>query len=384
MNTPSEFEGIVTSHYGSEYGILRLQSVSPQAPAQTGLSTESREGSTEIRGLLPGRFHMLPEQELEELMAGGDVLPAVGDVVHCRWIDDSQALIESVGSRRSLLHRKQAGKSSASQIMAANVDLLWIVMPADHPMSDGGLLRYLNVAGSVPVRIALTKCDLLQSEQELSAILERLGRLVPVPHIHALTTEKPETIQAVVQELKALQPGAKDGPPVALTCFLGPSGAGKSTLVNAILGQPLQQVSHISESTGKGRHTTTRRDWILHPDGYGILDTPGMRELGLDSLPEEGPFGFIQELASRCRFRDCSHEHEEGCAVQEAVQSGALEPGILESYRTMSQEVRMVQEFRKSRKKPVADESKAAQREAKEKWHKEITMKIRKGPKKRN
>ncbi|MCB1171012.1 MAG: ribosome small subunit-dependent GTPase A [Leptospiraceae bacterium] len=418
METTSKFQCIVTAHYGSEYGILPLkiksmdsmesegEKSSPQLSGESALdcatdpknSLHDKDGNgseragtasnslskqPELRALLPGRFQMLPAMEPEDLMAGGDVIPAVGDLVLCQPIDQSQALIDSVRPRRSLLHRKQAGGSD-SQIMAANVDLVWIVMPADRPLSDGGCLRYLNVAGGVPVRIALTKCDLIQNPSELQEIVDRLSRLVPVTSVHLLSMSDPESIQSIRSILRSLEPTGDEGPPVALTCFLGPSGAGKSTLVNSLLGRQTQDVSHISESTGKGRHTTTRRDWILHPDGYGILDTPGMRELGLDALPEEGPFGQIQQLAAKCRFRDCTHGHEQGCAVQEALQNGELDSSILESYKAMHAEVQMLQEFRKKRKKPVADEGKAAQRDAKEKWHKEITMKIRKGPKKRN
>ncbi|MBU45784.1 MAG: ribosome small subunit-dependent GTPase A [Spirochaetaceae bacterium] len=378
METNSEIQCIVTAHYGSEYGIVSLTEADG-----SGRLRERPDPGPELRALLPGRFQMLPALDPADLMEGGDVLPAVGDMIRCRPIDRDQVLVESVFPRRSLLHRKQAGGSD-SQIMAANVDLVWIVMPADRPLSDGGCLRYLNVAGGVPVRIAITKCDLIPNERELQDIVDRLSRLVSAANIHLLSMTDPDSIQSVRSILRTLETTGQAGPPVALTCFLGPSGAGKSTLVNALLGRQTQDVSHVSESTGKGRHTTTRRDWILHPDGYGILDTPGMRELGLDALPEEGPFGYIQELATNCRFRDCKHEQEQGCAVQEAVRNGDLNPSLLESYKAMHAEVQRLQEFRKKRKKPVADEGKAAQRDAKEKWHKEITMKIRKGPKKRN
>lgn len=380
MKSQTEISGIVISHYGSEYGILPLEA---DPVRESEFESGPLLNRKEIRGLLPGRFHMLPPLSMDDLREGGDVLPAVGDLVSIVMIHQ-ECLIQSVGRRRSILSRKEAGRSSASQIMACNVDLIWIVMPADRPMSDGGLLRYLNVAGSIPARVAITKCDLVKSRQDLEETVERLSRHLPVDRIHLLSMEDRQSVESLKSELRDLKPLSADGPPVGLTCFLGPSGAGKSTLVNALLGIHRQDVSHISKSTGKGRHTTTTRDWILHPDGYAILDTPGMRELGLDSLPEEGPFGLIQELATQCRFNDCRHETEKGCQVQAALQRGELDAGLLESYRSMSQEVARVEEFRKKRKKPVADEAREARKDAKEKWEKEITMKIRKGPKKRN
>lgn len=369
--------GIVIAHYGDQYGILPL------------IDKKVSAGMEPRRGILPGRFLMLPPMEWEELMQGGQVMPAVGDLVEVRPVDD-MALIERVLPRRSLLSRKESGQSYSSQIIASNVDLIWIVMPADRPLSQGGILRYLSFAGNTPVRLVITKCDL---DPERAHELQKEARQYLSPdfiHLVTVASGKPDlqsqsislANEALLPVLKELTATGSDGPPIALVCFVGPSGAGKSTLVNALLGREIQETSHTSEATGKGRHTTVRRDWILHPDGFGILDTPGMRELGLDHIDSGGPFAEIEQIAEQCRFRDCNHSGEDGCAVEQAVVEGRIPGTLLDQYRNLRQEVAIVEEFRKKRKKAVADESKEALRQRKDQWMKEIQKEFRKRPKK--
>ncbi|MCB1172580.1 MAG: ribosome small subunit-dependent GTPase A [Leptospiraceae bacterium] len=345
--------------------------------------TRLRNRPSEIRTLVPGRLQMQPVPDPATILQGGDTQPLVGDLVLCRSIDDRLALIESVLPRRSLLSRKAVGRSSDSQLMAANLDLLWIVMPADRPLSDGGLLRYLNLAGSIPVRVAITKCDQISSPSELADLQQRIGRFCASDQIRLLSVHDSASIESMQAEAGNLLPLSDVGPPLPLTGFVGPSGAGKSTLMNALLGNAERLVASISASTHKGRHTTTRRDIVWHPAGYGIMDTPGMRELGQDTLDADGPFAIIAELATRCKYRNCQHDTEAGCAVKSALASGQLEPVLVTSYRALKAETALVDQFRQQRRKAVKDESRAARRSEKEEWHKKISKQIREMPDKR-
>ena len=386
-------KGIIVAHYGEEFGVLPWR----EPPEFLG-------DVQPVRGILPGRFLMLPPMEWERLMEAGEVMPAVGDLVNYREID-TMVLIESVGKRRSLLSRKQAGQSYGMQIIAANVDLMFVVMPVDRPLSHGGLLRYITLAGSVPVHLIITKCDL--DPVRAGELKNEMSSFLAASSIHLISAQtnagapaseesasvgdakstgnqqnihKPSDLKSSIH----MQPvESEGGPPIPLVCFVGPSGAGKSTLVNSMLGRSMQETSAISESTGKGRHTTVRRDWIWHEDGFGILDTPGMRELGLDRMESGGVFAPIEEFAEQCHFRDCSHESEQGCAVLEAVTNGQISAELLDQYRQLSKEVQIVEDFRKTRKKSVADESKEALRQSKEQWMKEIQRDYRRRPKKR-
>ncbi len=384
--------GIVVAHYGEEFGVLPL-----------GSKGENLSEVQPVRGILPGRFLMLPPMGWEELMEAGEVMPAVGDLVHYRQID-TMVLIESVGRRRSLLSRKQAGQSYGMQLIAANVDLMFVVMPVDRPLSHGGLLRYITLAGDIPVHLVITKCD-LDYERALE-LKEDASRFISSIHLVTARIDSSETGDGsvvhpdskestgegapvilnpgdLVDAIRELRPTDEAGPPIPLVCFVGPSGAGKSTLVNSMLGRAMQETSAISEATGKGRHTTVRRDWIWHEEGFGILDTPGMRELGLDRMETGGAFSRIEELADDCRFRDCSHEQEQGCAVLEAVKRGEIPADLLDQFQRLRKEVQIVEDFRKTRKKSVADESKEALRQTKEKWMKDIHQQYRKRKKDR-
>ncbi|HBS06145.1 MAG TPA: ribosome small subunit-dependent GTPase A [Leptospiraceae bacterium] len=386
--------GIVVAHYGEEFGVLPL-----------GSRGENMNEVQPVRGILPGRFLMLPPMGWEELMEAGEVMPAVGDLVNYRQID-TMVLIESVGRRRSLLSRKQAGQSYGMQLMAANVDLMFVVMPVDRPLSHGGLLRYITLAGDIPVHLVITKCDLdyeraLELKDDASRFISSIHLVTAKSDLETGdgSVEHPDSPESkestgegapailnpgdLVDAIRNLRPTDEAGPPIPLVCFLGPSGAGKSTLVNSMLGRAMQETSAISEATGKGRHTTVRRDWIWHEEGFGILDTPGMRELGLDRMETGGAFSRIEELAHECRFRDCSHEQEQGCAVREAVKRGEIPADLLEQFQRLRKEVQIVEDFRKTRKKSVADESKEALRQSKEKWMKDIHQQYRKRKKER-
>ncbi|MCB1303103.1 MAG: GTPase RsgA [Leptospiraceae bacterium] len=419
----------MTTHTGSEYRLLPLP---------------LKGSSTPRRALLPGRFQILPPPREEELLDGGDMVPVVGDLVAFQPVDEL-ALIQSVLPRRSLLRRKAAG-SFDSQGLAANVDLVLIVNSMDRPLSEGGLLRYLAICGEVAAHIVFTGADLIEKgsltkegrsdgrdspdnsdsiSDSIENILNRARALVGAEKTHLISSITGQGVDGIASALRALavdiaRTGRQDrehsgsdkdaaeghehsgkerrGPDIALCCLLGPSGAGKSTLINALMAglgsghssadsdsKIMQQTGAISEATGKGKHTTVRREWIYHPDGYAIIDSPGLREVGLDHFDDSaGPFAAIKILAENCAFRDCSHGTEPGCAVRAAVEAGEIAESLLQQYRTLSEEAAVVQNFRRKRKKEGGDDAKLALRKKKDDWIKQIHSDYKKRPNKRD
>jgi ribosome biogenesis GTPase len=231
--------------------------------------------------------------------------------------------------RRSAVRRGSAGDSRSDQVLAANVDRLWIVQALDTPPNLRSLERYLAVgweSGASP-EIVLTKSDLAL---DLDDSVERVrGVAFGVPLWVTSTADPPS--------LDALRAGLVEGATVAL---LGPSGAGKSTLVNRLAEEDLTRTAEVRGADRKGRHTTTGRELFQIHNGALLLDTPGMRELRVLAL-EEGlgqAFPDIQRLAAGCRFRDCSHVAEPGCAVLRGVSDGELSEERLLSYRKLDAE----------------------------------------------
>ncbi|HET7045742.1 MAG TPA: ribosome small subunit-dependent GTPase A [Gaiellaceae bacterium] len=253
-------------------------------------------------------------------------LPAVGDWVAARPLaGERRALIEAVLPRRTAFRRKEAWRRSVEQVVAANVDTVFLLTAFGHDLSPRRLERYLTAAadsGAEPV-VVVNKLDLAARPGPGLDALEAVAGGAPVLAVSAATG----------QGLAALEAWLSRGATVAL---LGSSGVGKSTLANALLGRPLLPTAPTSAG-GRGRHTTSRRDLVLLPCGALLLDTPGMRELQLwsDEGALDASFGEIAELAGACRFADCTHEHEPGCAVREAVP-----PGRLAGYRKLHGELR--------------------------------------------
>ena len=259
--------------------------------------------------------------------------PAVGDwVAVAARPDESRATIHAVLPRRSAFSRKVAGATTEEQVVAANIDTVFLVNGL-----DGGrnfnlrrIERYLALtweSGAAPV-VVLNKTDLCDDVDGCIAEAESVATGVPIHPVSA--TER--------QGMDALQPYLAGGKTVAL---LGSSGVGKSTSVNALLGAERQDVGAIREGDGRGRHTTTCRELILLPDGAALIDTPGLRELQLWTDEESLDAGFedIEAIASGCRFRDCRHEGEPGCAVHEAIGQGRLEASRFESYLQLRKEL---------------------------------------------
>lgn len=253
--------------------------------------------------------------------------PAVGDFVWLRE-EDGFALIQGVLPRRSAFVRRAAGAVCARQVVAANIDTAFICMALNGDFNLRRLERYLAVAwdsGAVPV-VVLTKADLCGS------MAQRLSEVAGVAAgADVLTVSAVET-----DGLRALAPYLRPGKTVAL---LGSSGVGKSTLINRLLGEERLQTGGLRDDD-RGRHTTTRRELFLLEQGGMVIDTPGMRELGLWEADEglEQSFADIEALADGCRFGDCTHSGEPGCAVRAALESGLLTRERLQSYRKLRAE----------------------------------------------
>jgi ribosome biogenesis GTPase len=259
------------------------------------------------------------------------VRPVTGDWVACApgpYESDPWTILR-VLPRRSAVVRGSAGESKSEQALAANVDVLWLVQALDRPPNLRSLERYLAVAwesGASP-EIVLTKCDLAEDLESAVAAVDAIAFGTAV---RVVSVEDREA-------LDALRASLRPGRTVAL---LGPSGAGKSTLINRLADAELAQTGDVRAGDRKGRHTTTGRELFRIHNGALLLDTPGMRELKVMDL-EEGlgqAFPEIDELAAECRFRDCSHESEPGCAVLAALEQGRLSPERVASFRKLQAE----------------------------------------------
>jgi ribosome biogenesis GTPase / thiamine phosphate phosphatase len=287
-----------------------------------------------------GRLGGVPAGRLED-----DELPAVGDWVAARKLDgERKAVIEAVLPRRSAFKRKEAWQRAVAQVVAANVDTVFLVTAFGGDLNARRIERYLTAAwdsGSSPVIVA-NKADLAGDRLLDLADVEAVAIGVPVLVVSAATGEGLDELEA------HLRPGRT----VAL---LGSSGVGKSTLVNRLVGRDLLLTREL-RSDGRGRHTTTHRELVLLPSGALLMDTPGMRELQLwaDEEVLDSTFAEIAELAADCRFSDCSHEHEPGCAVKSAIADGSLPAERFASYRKLQREIRALEIRKDARLKSEA------------------------------
>lgn len=280
----------------------------------------------ERNAVLSGRLRHASTGPLDRPVTGDWVAAAVPAA-------DGDVTIRALLPRRTLLVRGAAGPGAtgAGQPLAANLDTLFIVSSLDRDHNLRRLERYLTVAwesGARPV-VLLAKSDRATDPAEAVAETEAIAPGVTVLTVSALTGFNLEAVRDL------LAPGET-------AAFVGSSGAGKSTLVNALAGAERLATGEVRAFDGRGRHTTVRRELVPLPGGALLLDTPGLRELRMwdsaDGL--SGTFADVEALAERCRFRDCGHDAEPGCAVRAALEAGELDPGRLDSFRKLAREIR--------------------------------------------
>lgn len=281
----------------------------------------------EVHGEVSGRFR--------HFASGYDAFPSVGDWVAADILPaEGRAVIHSLLPRKSRFSRKVAGAVVQEQIVAANFDYVFIVNSLNKDFNLRRLERYLTMAwesGAGPV-VVLSKKDLCDDPEEKIRQVEAITFGVPIIVTSAVSEEGVAKLREYLKPNKTV-------------AVLGSSGVGKSTLTNLLAGEEVMDIGSIREDDSKGRHTTTFRNLVKLPDGGMIIDTPGMRELQLWESDSGlgGTFEDIETLAGSCRFRDCSHMSEPGCAVVEAVNCGAIPAARLESYRKLKKELRYIE-----------------------------------------
>lgn len=257
--------------------------------------------------------------------------PAVGDWVTITPYDSDKAIINQVLPRKSVLARQAVGKPGEIQIISANIDYAFIVQAISNNFNINRLERYLTIchsAGIVPL-LVLSKIDLLSREEidEAVRILEKRDRQVRYILLSNITREGVDSVISLMETGRTY-------------CVIGSSGVGKSTLINTLLQRDVLRTGAISSSTNKGRHVTEHRELFVLENGSIIIDTPGMKELGLtdDSSGLSTTFREIADVAAECRYPDCRHLNEEGCAVLEAVEKGDIDRASYENYLKMLKE----------------------------------------------
>jgi ribosome biogenesis GTPase len=281
-----------------------------------------------------------PSGRLRDSVRGAHELPAVGDWVALQLEDGgATALVWEVLPRRSAFSRKASGKRDVEQVVAANVDVVLVMAGLDGDLNVRRLERYLAAtwqSGARPV-VLLNKADLCS---DLDAALAEVAVVASGAPVHVLSALEGVGLACVHRYL---------APGVTLA-LLGSSGVGKSTLLNALLSAQVQDTAAVRESDNRGRHTTTRRELFALPGGALVIDTPGMRELHLwrahgglaQAFPE------VAEVAQGCRFNDCRHVSEPGCAVRAAQDAGELDGARVASYSKLKAELEAIE----ARKRP--------------------------------
>jgi ribosome biogenesis GTPase len=257
--------------------------------------------------------------------------PAVGDWVAISEYDTNKALIHHVFPRSSVLERQAVGKHGEKQIIATNIDVGFIVQAINRDLSINRLERYLTICHTskvIPV-IVLTKIDLI-SKTELENFIDTISARINNTTILPISNTTSEGIDILKSYIKQGQ----------TYCLLGSSGVGKSSLLNAVSGKDLMKTGEISEQIDRGKHITTHRELIVLEDGGIIIDNPGMREVGITENSDglEMTFEDILELSKECRFSDCTHVHEKGCAILAAIDNNELDIDAYENYQRMERE----------------------------------------------
>lgn len=257
--------------------------------------------------------------------------PAVGDWVAFSEYDENKALIHEVYPRASILERQAVGKKGQIQIIATNIDFGLIVQSVNRDFNLNRLERYLTICNSSKIKpiIVLSKIDLI-NESELENIINQIKSRIKELLIVTVSNQSEnryDDLNLIIQKGKTY-------------CLLGSSGVGKSTLLNNLSGKSLMETGHISDSVNKGRHITSHRELVVLENGGILIDNPGMREVGISDLSQglETTFETIVKYAKNCKFKDCSHIHEKGCAILEAVNNGEIDHDSLKNFQKIERE----------------------------------------------
>ena len=271
-----------------------------------------------------------------KLIRRAESKPCTGDWVALRT---DPPVVEAVLPRKTRVARKASGAQTVEQVLGANVDVLFLVTGLDRDFNIRRVERYLSIAresGARPV-IVLNKADICpELDRRLAEIAEIAGDTLTL-NVSAKTGEGVDAM------LELLEPGKT-------AALIGSSGVGKSALTNRLLGHELREVGDLRESDQRGRHTTVGRELLRAPAGWLLMDLPGIREVQpIADAGIEETFSDIEELMAQCRFRDCSHSGEPGCALQEALDSGALDRARYANYRQMQEEVAILERMQSAR-----------------------------------
>jgi len=304
-----------------------------------------------INAKLSGRF--------KHTYGFNSIAPVVGDWVAIYVRDGvSDAVIQGLLSRKTCFSRKPAvsggrkirngviqGGETVEQVLAANIDTVFIVSGLDGNFNISRIERYLTVAGSSGARpvIILNKADLCSNPEEFLIQIERIALNNPVHCISVFTGAGAEVLNNYMEAGKTL-------------AFLGSSGVGKSTIINFMFGEEKQTTKTTSTANGKGRHTTTCTELFMHESGCMLIDTPGLRELKLwcDEKAVEESFRDVKDLVSQCKFSDCTHEKESGCAIKDAIQNGQLSQERFENFKKLYSEVKDLEARKKQKELYIA------------------------------
>jgi ribosome biogenesis GTPase len=317
---------------------------------QLGWTTEHTQAFSKYTGpYVPGRVACRQKTVWDIFTDGGAVtagisgalkklgrFPAVGDfIVLLHQPEAGSSTIVDILPQKSVFTRGTAGKEGTDQVIAANIDIVFIVTAAGHDLNARRIERYLTIAhasGAQPV-IVINKSDLTDDPAVLTDEIVPVASGIPVIPVSAIRGDG----------FTRLEPFLTPGTTIVL---IGSSGVGKSTLINRLLDRPLQETSGIRDYDGKGRHTTTVRQLFILKSGALMIDNPGLREVGMGTASGgiDETFPDIVKLAAGCRFSDCRHEQEPGCAVQEAVKNGTLSSLRFENYHRLVRELAFEQE----------------------------------------
>lgn len=257
--------------------------------------------------------------------------PAVGDWVVISEYDDDKALIHSIFPRKSVIERQSVGKRVDKQIIASNIDTAFIVQAVDRDFNLNRIERYLTICNTSNIEpiVVLSKIDLVDNSILYEMIESIQKRMQNVP-VYAISNASLEGIKALKDNIEKRK----------TYCLLGSSGVGKSTLLNTISGQQLMKTNTISEHSSRGKHVTTHRELQILENGGILIDNPGMREVGIADSTRglDITFENIVELSKTCKFKDCLHTSEIGCAVKAALENGEIDKSSYENYLKMARE----------------------------------------------